>query len=337
MLKIVNSEKIRGNKNRILSAIAIVLMLTAIYPLAAGTNLATGQDTDAYVTVTPNPVGVGQTIAVTFWISPYPPSATTDVHGFTVKITGPDGKIENKGPFTAFKSSSSYFLYVPALVGNYKFDFTYPGESYFSGSLAYLPSSATTSVKVQEQPIPLWPETTPTTDYWTRPLSAANREWYSIAGPWLGVSNGNEWCQNIKSPHVMWTTPIDIGGVAGGAMGISNFYEGSAYEAKGGSPIIIGGYLFLTGTKIGQRTSGGTSCFDLRTGEQIWYNSTMSINFGWEMRIDSGNLHAIIPYLVQTGTTYRFYDPLSGRQLFEFANASSPTANVFTYTPDDPL
>jgi outer membrane protein assembly factor BamB len=323
--------KNRNNKTKILSAIAMLLMLSSIIPLTAAQTSAKQQQTDAYVSVTPNPVGVGQTVAVTFWISPYPPTALTDVHGFKVKITGPDGKSTTKGPYTAFKSSSSYLLYTPELVGTYTFDFTYPGESYFNGALAYLPSNASTSITVQSEPIPLWPETTPTGDYWTRPLAASNRLWFGVAGPWLGLVQGNEWCQNIKSPHIMWKTTIDIGGVAGGQMGISNFYEGSAYEAKGGSPIVIGGYLYLTGFLIGQRTSGGTKCFDLRTGEEVWYVSNMSIGFGWEMRIDSGNMHAIIPYLVQTGTTYRFYDPLSGRQLFELANASSPTVNVFSY------
>ncbi len=334
----IRTKRKFGNK-KLLSVLALILMLTAAVPIVAQPGQlvyaeAKEQQTDAYVSVTPNPIGVGQTMAITFWISPYPPSATTDVHGFTIKITRPDGKVENKGPYTAFKSSSSYLLYVPTIAGNYTFDFNYPGETYFNGSLAYLPSKASTTVLVQADPIPLWPETKPPNDYWTRPLSAANREWFGVAGPWLGLEQGNEWCQNIKSPHIMWKTPIDIGGVAGGAMGISNFYQGSAYEAKGGSPIVIGGYLYLTGFLVGQRTSGGTKCFDLRTGEEVWYVSNMSISFGWEMRIDSGNMHAIIPYLVQTGTTYRFYDPLSGRQLFELANASSPTANVFSYNED---
>src|SRR3990172_1939739 len=169
----IHKLKIRGNK--ILCAFAMLLMLTSIIPLTTAQTAAKEEQTDAYVSVTPNPVGIGQTIAVTFWISPYPPTATTDVHGFVVKITRPDGKVETKGPYDAFKSSSSYMLYVPTLAGNYTFDFNYPGESYFSGSLIYLPSQAKTSITVQEEPIPLWPETKPTGDYWTRPLSAANR------------------------------------------------------------------------------------------------------------------------------------------------------------------
>jgi hypothetical protein len=213
------------NKNKMLSALAVLLMLTALSPLAANVNGLEEQTTDAYISVTPNPVGVGQEIAVTIWIHPYPPTALLDVHNFRVTITKPDGTTESKGPYNAFKSSSSFFLYTPTTPGIYKFKFDYPGEEYFSGSLHYAASTATAEVTVQTNPIPLWPETIATNDYWERPLSAANRQWYTIAGPWLNTGPGNEWSQDVKTPHVMWKTPIDIGGVVGGEQGISNYYN----------------------------------------------------------------------------------------------------------------
>jgi len=331
-----NKLKFLRRRSTLALAISVTLAI-ALSPLFAVTNAVESQTTKAYITAFPNPVGVDQTIGLDFWIHPYPPGALYDVHGFKLTIVKPDGTIETKGPYIAYKSSSSFTSYVPRQVGTYKFTFEYPGESYFNGSLIYLPSSDTINVTVQQDPVPLWPDDLPTGDYWDRPLSAAKRSWYNIAGPWLANGNrGNEWSQDVRAPHVMWKTPIDIGGVVGGEMGISNYYEGSAYEAKGGTSIIIGGYYINSGFRIGQRTTGGTKCYDLRTGEVIWYDPNMTINFAWQMRIDSGNLHAIIPYLVQTGSTYRFYDPLSGRALFELANASSGS-NYFTYTPDDPL
>ncbi|MFB3890167.1 MAG: PQQ-binding-like beta-propeller repeat protein [Candidatus Bathyarchaeia archaeon] len=329
----------KPQKNAIVALAIIALVLIVSISALAPVKAAETQTTKAYITAFPNPVGVGQTIGLDFWIHPYPPGALLDVHGFKVTITKPDGTTETKGPYDAFKSSSSYTSYVPTMVGTYKFTFTYPGETYFNGSLTYLPSSDTINVNVTAEPAPLWPEFPFTNDYWTRPLNAAMRNWYNVAGPWLAQEGerGNEWSPDVKTPHVMWKVPIDIGGVVGGKMGISNYYEGSAYEAKGGTSIIIGGYYINSGFRIGQRTTGGTKCYDLRTGELKWYVENMSINFAWQMRVDSGNLHAIIPYLVQTGSTYRFYDPLSGKALFELANASSPTASYWTYTPQDPV
>ena len=50
--------------------------------------------------------------------------------------------------------------------------------------------------------------------------------------------------------HVMWTMPIESGGIVGGNMFPSDtgvgYFEGSAYQQRFINPIIIGGYLYYT-------------------------------------------------------------------------------------------
>jgi hypothetical protein len=198
----------------------------------------------------------------------------------------------------------------------------------------------TTTLTVQDEPLTPYPDYAPLPNqYWTFPVSAENRQWYQMTWPFLNqggyLQNFNDWSPDVLAPHVMWKKPVDIGGVVGGPLGTTNYYEGSAYEAKSGTPIIIGNYLFITGYRIGQRTTDGTTCFDLYTGEEIWHMDDR-IRFAWMMQVDSGNMHAIIPYLVSTGSTYRFYDPKTGTELFEIEGARSGI-NYFTYNADSPM
>ena len=267
----INRLQFQRRKTTLIFTFAFISILVLSPILAVVKAQVIEQKTDAWISVNPNPVGVGQELQVNIWISPYPPSAYLDVHGFMTTITKPDGTTEKVGPVDAYKTSSSYFLYYPDMVGTYTFKLDYPGEEYNDGALVYLPSTHTTTVIVQDDPIPLWPETPFTYDYWERPLSAEHRNWFGVTGSWLNNDDRvNEWCTDIKTPHVMWKTQIDIGGVVGGEMGVSNFYEGSAYEAKAGRSIMIGGYYFNSDFRIGQRTTGGTKCYNLRTGEEIW-------------------------------------------------------------------
>lgn len=59
----------------------------------------------AYISVMPNPVGVGQTTFLGFWIDKVPPTAYQEYgdrwHNFKVTVTKPDGTTETLGPFTS--------------------------------------------------------------------------------------------------------------------------------------------------------------------------------------------------------------------------------------------
>ena len=80
-------------------------------------------------------------------------------------------------------------------------------------------TSAPCNLTVQTDPVPTWPESPVPTDYWTRPISGANRDWASLPSNWL---LGTWLYQNVqlsgtgpKSPHILWSNPI-IPGYPGG-------------------------------------------------------------------------------------------------------------------------
>ena len=61
--------------------------------------------TYAFIEASPNPVGVGQTAYVNFWIDKVPPTAIgiwgTGWHNFALNVTKPDGTTEDLGKFNS--------------------------------------------------------------------------------------------------------------------------------------------------------------------------------------------------------------------------------------------
>ena len=136
----------KTQKNKI-AAITIVIffILSTISSLAhyANKNAHTPPytiPTFAYISVQPNPVGIGQQASLNFWIDQVPPTANQawgDRWGnFTVKVTQPDGTIENLGPFTSDAAGGAHAWYVPSKIGNYTFVFTFGGQTLAGNNLA---------------------------------------------------------------------------------------------------------------------------------------------------------------------------------------------------------
>src|SRR5512144_1000489 len=129
--------KSKGNKTIVL-AIGLLLILSlstfaAIVPLASAHSPAWQIPTYAYVAASPNTIGVGQTTAIIMWLDKYPPTAGGlggDLwQGFKLEITKPDGSKETKGPFTSSTIASNWLTYTPTQVGDYKFVFSWPGQT----------------------------------------------------------------------------------------------------------------------------------------------------------------------------------------------------------------
>ena len=85
----------------------------------------------AYLSVMPNPVGIGQEAFVNFWIDKAPPTAAT-IYGdrwqnFKVTVTHPDGTTETLGPFTSDDTGGAHTTYSPTVLGNYTFQMNFPG------------------------------------------------------------------------------------------------------------------------------------------------------------------------------------------------------------------
>ena len=297
--------------------------------------------TFAYISVQPNPCGVGQAASLNFWIDQVPPTANQawgDRWGnFTVKVTRPDGTTENLGPFISDAAGGAFTWYTPSSTGNYTFVFTFGGQTLAGSNLTpgyaasrypnigdyYSPStSAPYVLTVQDEPAPLIPFNPLPTDYWQRPIFANNLAWNTISGNWLGGgTGGNAGCTYnstsnyvpfSKAPntaHVVWTREYAPGGLIGGEYGSdmsdSMFMSTSQYECKFAG-VVINGVLYRT-LEPGSLTSYmGWEAINLATGEQIWWqnqSATTWLRMGQVMDYVSPNQYGGLAYLWSTQAT----------------------------------
>ena len=165
-------------KSRSFCAVGLVLVLIASAFMAVAPSIkAADVTTSAYLSVSPNPVGVGDQVIIVVWVQPVAPSAFDRLHGYTVTITDPDGVEETREPLNPESTGSTYTIYTPTKIGNYSLQLTYPGESFASTGDNYRSSvSPVTTLLVQQEPIQQWPEAPLPNFYWTRPINAP-RSW----------------------------------------------------------------------------------------------------------------------------------------------------------------
>jgi len=321
----------------------MILLLTITF-LTVFTPSAKAFDSEwttyAYVMISPNPVGVGQTVLVTGQIDKVSPLAVgvaegTLFEGLTVEITKPDGTKETKGPFELYTMSNNFFTYTPTQTGTYTFQTFFPGQwmngSYRSisgfGSWSgvgsgiifenryYTPSqSSILELIVQEEPVSPTPDVPLPTNSWQRPISAEHKGWYQVADNWLFPSYDSNrrafstgafapYTAAPDSPHILWTEEITFGGMVGGSYGDYSYYSGLSYEANYYPPIIIGGRIYYQvhgPTADGTSDIYGTRCISLYTGEEIFYLEDVIIDFGQVLAWDSPNEHGAHAYLWDT-------------------------------------
>ena len=355
------------NNTSLKAVLTIILTLTfamSIVPLpAANAHLpAWGIPTFAYVVAIPNPVGVGQTMYVYMFLGnpPYPEAALENdyrYHNYILTITAPDGKIQTKTfEYISDPTNSQYYRFTPTQVGTYTFNFTYPGQavntySHLSTSAytndTFLPSSNTATLTVQQEPIPTTvdplPPITPA-EYWTRPIYGENINWWSISSNWLGTGvrgygsmpgpNEGMFSGDAVGPqtgHVVWTKPLQFGGVVGGnnfAIQGDTWFEGSAYNQRFTNPIVVNGRLYYTETvSFTGVTSGPTTCVDLRTGQVIWSrNDVPALSFAYIYSLHDPQQHGVYPAILFTSNFARAFDANTGNQLFNVTGVPSGTS-----------
>jgi hypothetical protein len=342
-------------RNKIVTAIAMFLILTTAvtlidFPTANAHTPPWNIPTFAYIAVAPNPVGAGQSITVYFWLDKviYGASIPNDIrfHDYNLTITSPDSTTKTTiYPVCSDTTSSMFIHYTPTETGNYTFTFNFPGQQYtwtgeqmtpygtddvseYTGD-TYLPSTASTTITVQEAPIPSPEYSSPMpTEYWTRPIYGLNTDWWSISSNWLGASTA--WVYPIApqffainygmnyavpdavgplTSHVMWTKQMQSGGVVGGNLypvGGVGYFEGTAYYNRFSNPIVMDGLLFYSDPKsfTGDIT-GPVKCVDLRTGELIWSRSDiLPLSFGMEHMVYTPNQHGVYPPLLIAASYY---------------------------------
>ncbi|MFB3888395.1 MAG: PQQ-binding-like beta-propeller repeat protein [Candidatus Bathyarchaeia archaeon] len=339
-------------KNRTVS-VSIALLLTllisglmATLPSASAHSPPWSVPTYAYLTVIPNPIGVGQTAYVTMWIDKAPPTSSNvygDIwHNYTLKITKPDGTIQTNGPFNSDKVGGYAYLYTPDRTGVYSFEFIFGGDTVrgenppptgtvnkeYVGDY-YLPSTARATLNVTQEQVPSYPSNQLPKGYWQRPISAVNTEWSVLGGNWLGLvatqlqtgaynnaQNFNPYTTAPNTAHVVWTKQLAFGGQIGGEFGgteESNYYSTSHNEPKF-EPVIINGVLYYTRYPGSVTSPEGWEAVDLRTGETLWVqNISAPLRMGQVLAFKSFDQYGGTPYLWGfSGTTYSMYSAQTG-------------------------
>jgi hypothetical protein len=285
-------------------------------PLPAGATADRIEPTRAFLSFSPTTIGVGQTLLVNLWLNPAL-HVSRYFSDYAVTITSPSGETEviKKDSYRA--DTTAWFEYVPTEVGTYKLKFDFPGGYFppgnytifpgafvganvvnFNQSIYYQPSSTSEQyLTVQQDMVPSWPIAALPTDYWTRPASILNREWWPILGnyPGTGYEGGgpmwdqlypdtnpawssrygfHPWVQAPNSAHVVWKRQGAVAGLIGGPAGQLGTTSGA------GTPsVIYSGRCYQTVTEQVNTLVNGTyrivpssvaQCYDLRTG-QIYY------------------------------------------------------------------
>jgi len=300
--------------------------------------------------------------------APPPQSAETNnyrFHNYKVTFVSPSGKTDVKTYDTVRDTTGVQTItFTPDEVGTYNITFNYGGQTlHYPEDTAsnnpttggdgdvYLPSSDTATLVVLEQPIFTYPDSYPLpTEYWTRPIYAENPYWWIISSNWLGtgspanskVSAGTITGIGMSSlvqrfpgdavgsltSHIMWTKPIQSGGVVGGSnfeIQGDTYFEGSAYSQRYINPIIVNGKLYYNPPLSFLGTvSGPTTCVDLRTGKVLWERRDMPpIDFAMIWDLQDGNQHGVWPALLCTNNFGRVFDADTGDQLFNVTGVPS--------------
>ena len=200
-MKISNKNLTKKTMTTLIAAIMILTISVTILalPIASAHDPPQSLKTYAFITATPNPAGVGQQVLIVFWLNWVPPTAggTTGDRwqGLKIDVTKPNGDVDHLGPFVSDPVGSAWTAYTPTETGEYKVNFTFPGQvlqaAGYTGLLGpgannayvndtFTASSANTTFTVQQQPIPLWSQPPLPVSYWERPIDTMNTYWYVL-------------------------------------------------------------------------------------------------------------------------------------------------------------
>jgi hypothetical protein len=345
-------------------AIAIMLTSTAFTPTVDATTRYF--HTWVYV-ATSAPVsgtGVGEQMLIVAWTAEMPPDTGEISHvvdsptgragwyGMQIQIWDPDNETEILDMPFSDPVGANYITYVPEKLGTYSVQAIFPetdkelkvdlvsgGRTFVAGD-HYVYSEAVSPIatfEVVEDAPSKWVESPLPSDYWTRPISGASREWYPLAGNWLG-SAADVWPLgsaggNIanygygtapESSHILWSKPFFIGGIADERFGDSSFetqhYQGVQFSPK----VVLDGKIhwapYMTHAGV-----QGWEVIDLYTGATLYLNrSENAPSMGSIYQYESPNQHGEFAYLWDTGLSGGFFGggtPATLPEIVTLANA----------------
>ncbi len=269
--------------------------------LPAGVTPDIRMPTRAYMSFTPNPIGVGQTLLVNVFYTPSSQRVYKTTN-YTITITKPDSQKVVFDTRSWTSERTSYIQYVPDMVGTYTLEFSVP-ENYWPRGTYYdytqggcynmtasiLGLASTTgpqTLTVQAEQVFSWPPAPLPTDYWTRPVAKELREWWPILGAYPGTGyvggqsnwatlypgcnvawseryNFHPWVPAPNTAHILRKEVQSIGGVIGGQ---ANQYPASGSVTQ--PSVAYAGYAYETKDVLvnGVPTSCAV-CYKIRTGE----------------------------------------------------------------------
>jgi outer membrane protein assembly factor BamB len=347
------------------SALAVLPIAKAIgtpwpysYTPTKGANGLWNEPTFAGLTVSPDPVGVGQPVQVIMIIELLPPStgieAVTGTYGgwlgMMLTITDPNGTKTTMGPYESDVSGTYQISFTPTMVGTWTFQFSFPGQTvngtgfgnYYANFLAS--TSDAVSLTVQSAPLTGYAEApVPLPDqYFTFPINGQNRAWNTISGPWLmpsGFGFGgynttgafNPYTYAPASAHIAWKEQLYAmtAGLAGGDYGsLQSPGTENALTSGFSSPIIMEGRMFYNGPIVPY--PNGTEqpyfyCADIATGKVLW-QVPGSITCGQILDWRTQQMHSALPYLWSiTSGDYKMYSAVNGELQAHWYNLPAGT------------
>jgi outer membrane protein assembly factor BamB len=248
------------------------------------------------------------------------------------------------------------------------------GRTYPVGTVLLASDSDKLALNVTDEPRTYYPDEPLPSEYWTRPINQQFRSWGpAVASNWWETPPNRYAPYNDapETPHILWSKVLAEGGAAGGGIGDEDYwgkdqlgYEmGDAYEGKFSGSVIINGALYFNRQISQSRPSatGNASLdmiesldiatleqrvvgVDLKTGEELWdkvLGDNERLSFGQTMFWQTMNMYGCFSYLWTTsGSTWKAYDPLTGRWEYTMINVPSgtrtrgPNGEILIYTID---
>ena len=353
------------NKTAIATTLLLILATSFVMLIPPIEAQAPTMKTYAIIDATPNPVGVGEETLIRFGIIEATGDASYGWTGITVTIVKPDSTTQTLGPVTTDSTGGTARIYIPDQVGTYTLTTNFPeqtnpvtffnmegGNMVFAGTIMKA-STKTIQLVVQKDPLPNYPDQPLPSEYWTRPIDAQLRSWYTVSGNWLSRPENAIALYNDYAPetaHVLWARDITFGGLTGGLLGpgqVPAAHEsGDAYEGKFPNSVIMNGILYynrmpapISGNPYPQQ---GVYAVDLRTGKEMWFRNNTVLSFGQVFYFNSFNTDGVFNYLwdASGGTTWKAYDPFTAEWVYTMTNVPSgtrvygPSGEILIYVID---
>ena len=330
----------------------LALLLLPIAFIDTPTATAATYTSYPFLGAVPNPVGVGQEVLLHVGALTALQYAEDGWVGLKVAVTAPDGTNTTLDCPNTDSTGGTGIIFIPTQIGNYTLKTIFPEQNATSHlkptqNLYRAAESDPLLLVVQEDPVQYYPAFPLPTEYWTRPVDAQIREWYSIMGHWLRAPEGFYAPYNDapSTAHILWTRPLgeDQGGLVGGMAltderyapeGTDSFENGDAYEGRWPVQFIVAGILYYCPFETGIPDQPVVAV-DLHTGEELWTKVFMNNQrpsftqiIDWKC-LNNDGAFMYLGFTTSTGGysnrvyTLSFYDAYSGNWRYNITNIPS--------------